>query len=459
MKKITQCRVCGSKALTPAFSLPASISRPPRPGLIKPKKKNQTTDFVLCDPSRDALACGLLQSANFNPELSACDQPSARYATTRSNLRSLATEALELISGRDCAALDIGCNDGTLLSFYPRWVDRYGVDPSPTIDKIGEWAWTAKTSFPAPELDRALGGKKFDIISAASVLELVDEPRAFFARVKSLLAGDGVFTLETLYAPMALTRTHVEAFIGGASAVYSLAVLERILRDCGLKIFRGALTDKDGGSIRLFITHDGVEDHDFDPWFERLARLWDEENALALRALQPYQAFEARALAAREALRTMLTDLADKGERAHLLGIGEQSAAVLAWAGEAACNDERVISVAVADGARATAPAVDLDVISETQSRASEPDLLVAPAALKREMLERWRESILLGARMIFVSPEPHIVYAQNYASVLAKALAAGDNAGGVETLRAILGAAGAPRLVAENPGSKAASA
>ncbi|MEX0644908.1 MAG: class I SAM-dependent methyltransferase [Parvularculaceae bacterium] len=455
MKKIVECRACGSKALTSAFSLPASIALgAQRPGFIK-TKKSQSTDFVLCDPSRDALACGLLQAAHVYSDLTCRDQPSGRYATTRSNLRSLATEALELISGRDCAALDIGCNDGSLLSFYPRWVDRYGVDPSPTIEKIGDWAWTAKSAFPTSDIDRAIGARKFDIITAASVLESIDEPRAFFARVKSLLCEDGVFTLETLYAPMALTRTHIEAFVGGASAVYSLSVLERLLRDSGLKIFRGALTDKDGGSIRLFITHDGVEDHDFDPWYERLARLWDEENALALRALQPYQAFEQRAIAAREALGAMLADLADKGESAHLLGIGEQSAAVVAWAGEGA----RVISAAVADGARATAPAVKLDVISETQSRADEPDFLIAPAALTREMLERWRESILLGARMIFVSPEPHIVHAQNYASALAKALAAGDSAGGVETLRAILGAAGAPRLVAETPGSKAASA
>ncbi|MEZ5917434.1 MAG: hypothetical protein R3C40_07715 [Parvularculaceae bacterium] len=42
-----------------------------------------------------------------------------------------------------------------------------------------------------------------------------------------------------------------------------------------------ALTDKDGGSIRLFITHD-TEDYDFDPWYERLM-VWDE-SALSLRS-------------------------------------------------------------------------------------------------------------------------------------------------------------------------------
>jgi hypothetical protein len=331
-----------------------------------------------------------------------------------------------------------------LLSFYPRWVDRYGVDPDDAVETIGEWAWTAKTAFPSGELDRAFGGKRFDIITAVSVLEHAEEPRLFFDCVKSLLADDGVFAVETLYAPVTLTRTCVEAFAAGSSAIYSLAVLERLVRDSGLKIFRGALTDKEGGSVRLYITHADNSDHDFDPWYERLARLWDEENALALRSLQPYQAFERRARDARDAFQTMLREIAEKGESAHLLGAGAQSASLIAWAGDA----HKAIKAAVAEGGGRLE---GLHIVSETESRAAEPDYLIAPAALKREMLERWRESILLGAQMIFAGPEPHIVHTRNYAAELAKVIASGDGAGGVETLRAILGAAGRPRLISGN--------
>jgi SAM-dependent methyltransferase len=443
MKKITHCRACGSKALTPAFTLKNADAR--TDGF--PLRRAGDIDFVYCDTMRDAMACGLLQAAHARGPIESV--PSARYAATRNHLRAMATEALELISGRDCSALDIGCNDGTLLSYYPRWVDRYGVDPADIVEQIGPWAWTAKAALPSAELDRAFGTKTFDIITAASVLETVDEPRAFLARIKSLLAGDGVFALETLYAPMSLTRTSIEAFAGGAAAIYSLGSLERLIRDCGLKIFRGALTDKDGGSARLFITHAGVDSHDFDPWYERLARLWDEENALSLRAQAPYQAFERRANEARAAFRRQLSELRERGDCAHLLGAGPDSGALLALAGP----ERAVIKAAVVDGhAGEGRRAFGLPVLSEAESRAAEPDCLIAPAALKREMLERWRESILLGARMIFATPAPHIVSNKSYVSELAKTLAAGDGAGGVETLRAILGAAGAPRLVSERP-------
>ncbi|MHA7871605.1 MAG: class I SAM-dependent methyltransferase, partial [Hyphococcus sp.] len=397
---------------------------------------------------RDARACGLLQSAVEGARVE-CD-PSARHSSTRDQLRAVATESLEMISGRDCAALDIGCNDGTLLSFYPRWVERFGVDPSDQIDEIGDWAWTAKAAFPCPDLDSAFGGKKFDIITAVSVLEHVEDPRRLFARVQSLLADDGVFALETLYAPHVLTRNCLEALRAGAAAFYSLSVLEWLVREAGLKVFKGALTTKEGGSIRLFITHKDNDEFDFDPWYERLARIWDEENALAMRAIQPYQSFEQRAEAIRTRFATMLDGIAERGENAHLLGADPQAEALMRWIGPAG----RVVSAVVDTAAareKSTLGPKGPRIISESESRAAEPAYLIAPTRYKREMLERWRETILLGSKMIFITPEPHVVTASNYSSEYGKAISAGDGPGGVESLRSVLSASGGPRLIADN--------
>ena len=412
------------------------------------RSDSESIEYLLCDPSRDARACGLLQSAA--PDLRPLAIPSGRHSSNRDHLRAVATEALELISGRDCAVLDIGCNDGSLLAYYPRWADRFGVDPSDQVDAIGEWAWSAKAAFPSLELDQAFGEKKFDIITAISLLEHIDDPRAFVAAVKSRLAPDGVFALETLYSPMVLTRNCVEALQSGVSAVYSLSVLEWVLREAGLKVFKGALTGKEGGSIRLFITHLENEEFDFDPWYDRLARLWDEENALAMRAIQPYQSYEQRVESVRTAIITMLEEIAGRGETVHILSADPQAEALLNWIGPAA----KVVTAAVD-----TADARDnrmFDgkgprIISETDCRTAEPDFMIAPARFRREMLERWREPILLGARMLFVTPTPHVVNASNFASEYAKAINGGDGPGGVDTLRTILSAAGGPRLISEN--------
>ncbi len=449
MKRISHCRACGSAALSPAFTLEGIGAEPARKGFLG-RAKTGVAEYVLCDPSKDVHACGLLQNAHVADEPRKRIGPSGAFRTTRSSLRSLATEGLELISGRDCAALDIGCSDGTLLSFYPRWVDRYGVDPSDAADQIGDWAWSAKAAFPSADIDRAFAGKKFDLITAASVLEEINEPRAFFARVKALLTGDGVFALETLYAPMTLTRTAAEAFAGGVAAVYSISVLERILRDCELKIFRGSLTEKEGGSIRLFITHAESPDYDFDPWFERLAQLWDEENALSLRTRAPYQAFEHRADGARKAFEELMAGIAQRDEKAHLFGADACASMLYAWAGKHSKAIEAVIGVAEIESGERLATGGPL-IISESESRAIEPDYIIAPPALKREILERWRDPVLRGAKVVFATPYPHIVHSGNYAAEFGKSLSGGDGAGGAENLRAILSAAGGLRLVSDS--------
>ncbi|MBT8472807.1 MAG: methyltransferase domain-containing protein [Marinicaulis sp.] len=452
MKKITSCRACGSKALTPAFSI--LLGAAPRK-MWRNGKEN--VEYLLCDPSRDSRACGLLQSAV--PNAYEDTTPSGRHSSTREHLRAVATESLELISGRDCSALDIGCNDGTLLSYYPRWVDRHGVDPAAPVDEIGEWAWTAREAFPSSELDSAFGKKKFDIISAVSVFEYIDDPRAMLARIKLLLAEDGVFALETLYSPMVLTRNSVEALQSGVSAVYSLSALEWLIREADLKIFKGTLTTKEGGSIRLFITHKDNDEFDFDPWYERLAKLWDEENALAMRSIQPYQTFERRAEDIQERFVTLLDEIASRGECAQILGADSQTDALLRWAGRSAKVVTAVVDTHVSRE-NETLGEKGPRIISETDCRAAEPDYLIAPARYKRELLERWREAILLGARLIFVTPQPHIVDASNFATEYGKSLEGGDSGSGVETLRSILAASGGPRLVADNgPVKKAAEA
>lgn len=121
-----------------------------------------------------------------------------------------------------------------------------------------------------------------------------------------------------------------------------------------------------------------------------------------------------------------------------------------AWAGKHAKAIEAAIGVGeIEDGERLITGGPS--VIPESESRAIEPDCIIAPPSLKREILERWREPILRGAKVIFATPHPHVVHAGNYAAEFGKSLSGGDGAGGAENLRAILSAAGGLRLVADS--------
>ncbi|MEL6112423.1 MAG: class I SAM-dependent methyltransferase [Pseudomonadota bacterium] len=442
------CPVCGSTAQTLLFNTPTNDQ-----DLL-----SALDTYRLCDPSIDPHACGLLHQPAKPTREPRTLMPSARLRTTRNHLRDAATEALEMISGRDCAALDIGCNDGTLLSFYPRWVDRFGVDPHESVEEIGEWAWSARASFPSAHLDQAFGTKQFDIITCISTFEEVSDPRAFLACVRDRLAPDGLLVLETLYAPVLLTANSFDLANPDLCQVFSLQVLEYLVRQEGLKIVRGGMTNKNGGSIRLFIAHDSFDGFDFDPWSERLARLWDEETVLALRDRAPYQAYYARLCDAQRTFQEMIADIVSYDEEIAILGTDDQALDLMTWAGPTIQDAAFLVRMADRDHADGTSDP-SLPVLSETECRARQPAYLLAPAARKQEALEMWRESIMAGAKLIIPTPAPHIIDAVNYSTEFGKTISQGDSAAGVETLRAILFAAGGPRLIAENTLEQAESA
>ena len=451
MATISQCRACGSSSLTPVLS---ELTIPDEPGMRANKNRDA---FVLCDPAHDAKACGLVQRANHDPIHDLCPTPSSTWRVDREHLRSAATEALEVLSGRDCNALDIGCNDGTLLSTYPRWVERFGIDTDDIIREIGPWATTLQAEITSEKARSILGNTRFDIISCINMLEYDTDPAATLEIVANQLTDDGVFVLETRYAPIILTGTAIDQISPSLVSLFSLSTLEPLLREHGLKIFRGQVTGKNGGSLRVFATPLANEEYDFDPWNERLARLWDEETVLALQDCSPYFAFQERRTRHIERYQSLLKSSTHHGETIHLMGTDCASMILHKLAGPAATHIQHCVDFANRIDDLQGIPS-DLTIISETDSRAMKPDFLLVPGHLQQEMLEYWREAILSGAKLIFLSPEPMIVDTLNYSAVYGRILALGDQAGGVESLRSILHAAGKPTLVSVNTDDRIAS-
>ena len=58
---------------------------------------------------------------------------------------------LETILSPKPTVVDIGCNDGTLLSNYPGRSTRYGVDPSDIANEIRDGTVVINTVFPSEQ--------------------------------------------------------------------------------------------------------------------------------------------------------------------------------------------------------------------------------------------------------------------------------------------------------------------
>src|SRR5215813_3017834 len=125
VKKRNSCRVCGSTSLKKVIDLGPQYLQGSfvKPGKEMPSLRKINCTLLRCDPKEDENACGLLQMEHSVP-------PEILYAaywyrsgindTMRNHLKSIVESVTPLIKKDNASVLDIGCNDGTLLSYYPR---------------------------------------------------------------------------------------------------------------------------------------------------------------------------------------------------------------------------------------------------------------------------------------------------------------------------------------------------
>ena len=428
---IATCRACEGTELTPAFRLPGE------------------DPWVFCGDGEGRGGCGLLQRGTAGGLGPVPMRPGLSW-TERHRLRAATHQALEMLTTRDGAALAVcaeaGCQDGALAETLPRWIAPVCIDAGLAATGPREWGTGVAADFATEEgqaaLTRAAGHERYDLVTVIGALEEADDPLALMMRVAQRLAEDGVGVIETPYAALALTRTLPSAFHERARAVYMLSVLERIVRAAGLRIVRGLMTETSGGSIRLFVVHQGYAGHDYDPWQDDLARLWDEEASLALHGRQPYRAFAARQAERAGAARDMAAGMAARFEHAYALDGGIRMEAALRGAG---LNADHVTAV-VGDAPMRLGGHL-IETVSEDAARAAPPDAVIAPAWRRREALEQWHGFVMEGGKLIFVEPELQVIDAASYPTELGRALAVTDGPGSVESLRAALSAMRGPQI------------
>jgi hypothetical protein len=416
LKYLRSCRACGSSALTPVTDLGEQYLQGSfvKPGKASPPVRRIPLTVVRCDPTRDERACGLLQLSHSTP-------PEVLYAaywyrsgtnnTMRKHLASIATDAADLVQNDHARVLDIGSNDGTLLRAYPDTYCRIGIDPSDIAHESGsEDLIVVQDLFPSAELRASVGDEPFDIITSIAMFYDVEDPISFVSELKKLLSDTGIWVFEVAYMPTMLEQNAYDTICHEHLEYYSLGVLERILDRAGMRVFRASLNNINGGSIRCFATHrenyatyTAARTHELDELRQR-------EFELELDTDRPYRAFQDRIELHREELRALLRVVKQAGERIHVYGASTKGNVLLQWCG----IDHSIIDCAAdrnEDKHGARTLGTDIPIVSEAESRALNPDYyLVLPWHFREEFLDRERESIERGVKMIFPLPTIEVV-------------------------------------------------
>jgi hypothetical protein len=174
------------------------------------------------------------------------------YAESLNGLLGLTTNDL---------VVEIGSNDGFFSSYFAgKGVQCLGVDPAQNLSEVAleRGVRTLSTFFTLTVADeiKAKNGNVKLIVSnmvAANVPDLDD----FMSGIKSLLASDGIYALETNYALDIVDNLQLEVINHEHITYFSVTSLDKFLKKHGLEIFYVKRVPSKSGALRCYIQHVG----------------------------------------------------------------------------------------------------------------------------------------------------------------------------------------------------------
>jgi NDP-4-keto-2,6-dideoxyhexose 3-C-methyltransferase len=419
---IDACRVCGNTHLDSVFDIGAQYLQGSfvMDGMPLPTREKIPMELLRCDTGRQPGACGLVQLRHqVAPSVLYANYwyTSGTTATMTAHLRSIAASACQRAEFVESRVLDIGCNDGTLLANYPGKVEKWGIDPSDVATVVPESVEFVQDVFPSGDLRSRLGDRKFDVVTSIAMYYDLSDPVEFAREVEQLLAEDGIWIIEMSYLPMMLRMNSLDTVCHEHLEYYSLAVLDYIAKQVGMRIVDARLNAINGGSIQLLLCKESAGR--LNESAEVLAKLRDYEIGIGLDTSRPLLDFRERVERQREVMIDLVNEIQDRGETIHVYGASTKGNVLIQWYGfdrdqlpfAADRNPKKVGARTVGTG---------IEIISEAESRAMRPDYyLVLPWHFRHEFLERERDTIMAGTRMIFPLPELLVVDADSFDTAL----------------------------------------
>ena len=407
----TACRICGSADLQLVLDLGRQAMTGVFPHSADVPVVTAPLELVKCHGGEES--CGLVQLRH------SCD-PDAMYGKNygyRSSLNRAMVEHLEqkvesLTSrhpvGSGEVVLDIGSNDGTTLSFYPESATRIGIDP--TAAKFAKYyapgIIVVPDFFSADAFFRASKGRRANIVTSIAMLYDLERPLDFVRQVHAVLADGGIWHFEQSYLPSMLRASSYDTICHEHLEYYGLAQIQWMMKQVGFRIVDVALNDVNGGSFAVTVEKTASLGEPV----PSVARMLDEERAMGLSTLAPYERFAAAAKAHRTELRALLEQLRSEGKRVFGMGASTKGNVILQY-----CGIDSTLVSAIAevndDKFGCVTPGSRIPIVSEEEAERQSPDVyLVLPWHFRQILTKRAASVLKRGAKLLFPLPKIELV-------------------------------------------------
>lgn len=408
VKKIDRCRICGSSRLEDFFdmgNLPLPNAFLTKEDVQKPEKRFPLVVCFCHDCTFVQLRYIVEPDQMFKHYL---------YIPSGSQIRIQNFNEIAFTAHRrfhlqsDSLVIDIGSNDGSLLScFQTLGVQVLGVDPAENLKVAAELKGIPTLSeYFTQELAQDIVNtyKKAALVTTTNVFahieHLLDSMRAIYA----ILDEDGVFISQFPYLLDLLRDQLFDTIYHEHMSYYSLNPLLLLAERTGFKIFDIQHVPLDGGSIRVFWKK--KESHKWKIEQETIDQFRAIEEREKLYTIDTYKDFGARVQRTKEELLQLLGELKQDGKR--IVGYGAPAK------GTILLNyfhiDKRLLDYVVDSTVYKQGlyfPGVHLEIFPESKIYEDRPEyLLILAWNFATEIIEKNKRYQAIGK---FILPSPEI--------------------------------------------------
>lgn len=256
------CQICGHDKLETVLSLGymPPVNQMVPIGQVQRQQPWFPTNLLHC-PHCELVQLGLAVDPViiFPPEY---PYTSGMTRILRDNFAELYAESSKMLDlANDDLIVDVGSNDGTLISNFQRGGHRIlGIEPTDVSRIANERGINTIQRYFSKDVGREVRNTHglAKVVTAANCFAHIEDVHAIVEGITEMLAPDGVFISESHYLIGLLDDLQYDTVYHEHLRYYSVGSLAHLLEMHGLEVFHARKIPTHGGSIRVYAARKGT---------------------------------------------------------------------------------------------------------------------------------------------------------------------------------------------------------
>jgi hypothetical protein len=254
--EITSCEVCGSNELRHAINLGV---HPMCDDLVP-----VGNDYVCKGYPIDIMFCGTCRTAHQRFQIPKRELFPASYHYRSRHTIDVLNGMKELVAATEATlgtlaskkVMDVGCNDGSLLSFFAeKGAGTFGIEPTGAAADAAERGHTVINDFFSEEVAEQFVSQhgQPDVITFTNVFAHIEDLKGVIRALKIATHETTLIVIENHYLGAILERSQFDTFYHEHPRTYSMTSFMHIAKSLGRQIVLAEFPKRYGGNIRVFL--------------------------------------------------------------------------------------------------------------------------------------------------------------------------------------------------------------